>query len=241
MKRKLMMAGTLILLNLTLVVTSCQKDNSTTNITGNEKSSALVLKDTINCNCIVNPSDTVTDAEIEMLNYMREEEKLARDVYTAMYAIYPMPIFNNISKSEQYHMDQVLCLLLYYNLPDPASTEPGVFNNPDLQELYDDLVDQGSQSLIDALTVGATIEDLDISDLDNSIAETSNEAIISIFERLTCGSGNHLRSFSAILTKKGVTYTPQYISQEEYDAIISSPHQYCGGNYSVVNSIDQSE
>ena len=125
-------------------------------------------------------------------------------------------------------MDMVLCLLQYYNLPDPASTEIGVFTNPDLQALYDDLVEQGSVALVDALTVGATIEDVDIYDLEQHTAETSNEAIITIFERLACASGNHMRSFSAWLANKGVTYVPQYISQEEYDEIIGTPHQFCG-------------
>ena len=31
-------------------------------------------------------------------------------------------------------MDRILDLLIAYNLPDPASTERGVFNNPDLQK-----------------------------------------------------------------------------------------------------------
>jgi hypothetical protein len=49
------------------------------------------------------------------------------------------------------------------------------------------------------------------------------------FERLKCGSGHHIRAFSAWLTSQGVTYIPQYISQEEYNFIITSPAQFCGG------------
>lgn len=236
---KLMKVATLIILNMTLIMISCQKEAVMALPTGDMKDYEILSNttDTLNCVCLINPSDTITQAEIDMLVYMREEEKLARDVYRAMYALYPLPVFNNISKSEQFHMDQVLCLLNYYGIADPASPDTGVFNNPDLQALYNTLVAQGSNSLIDALTVGATIEDLDIADLEEHLAETSNPAIILTFERLKCGSGHHIRAFSAWLTAKGVTYVPQYISQEEYDFIISSPAQFCGGIATTTNPV----
>lgn len=228
LKVKFALISTITFLNMALAIASCQKEEASGIVNNNDKATTATVKIDIDCNCIINPSDTISPVETEMLIYMREEEKLARDVYITMYSIYHVPIFNNISKSEQHHMNQVLCLLEYYSIPDPVSADTGIFTNPDMQALYNDLVTQGSISLNDALTVGATIEDLDISDLEEHIAETSNEAIITIFERLACASGNHIRSFSAWLTNRGITYVPQYISQEEYDAIISTPHQFCG-------------
>jgi hypothetical protein len=219
----------IILINFAFIVSSCDKTDAATDIPGDEKTSSSVYIDSINCNCILNPADTIYEHEIAMLEHMREEEKLARDVYLAMYDRYAIPIFKNISKSEQHHMNQVLCLLEYYNLPDPASPDTGIFNDPDLQALYNDLIALGTISLVDGLTVGATIEDLDIFDLEEHIGETSNEAIVRIFSSLSCASGNHLRSFTAWLENKGITYVPQYISQEDYDGIISLPHQFCGG------------
>lgn len=230
MKRTGKLSGiiTIILINLALIVSSCEKADEVSTLTGDEKVTAS-MNTLSDCACLINPADTINENEVAMLEYMREEEKLARDVYLALYDLYNIPIFKNISKSETWHMKQVLCLLEYYNIPDPASPDTGVFNDPDLQALYDALIEQGSASLVDALTVGATIEDLDIFDLEDNMAGTSNEAILTTFERLSCGSGNHLRSFSAWLTNKGVTYVPQYISQDDYDAIISLPHQFCGG------------
>jgi hypothetical protein len=220
---------TIFLVNFALIVSSCEKNESESVIPADAKSSTTSTLDSVNCNCIVNPADTIYEHEIAMLEHMREEEKLARDVYLAMFDLYSIPIFKNISKSEQHHMDQVLCLLDYYNIPDPASPDTGIFNDADLQALYNDLIALGSTGLVEALTVGATIEDVDIYDLEENIGQTSNEAIIYIFERLSCASGNHMRSFSAWLSSKGVTYVPQFISQEEYDNIVSLPHQYCGG------------
>ena len=226
---KIFLVGTALFLNLTLNV-RCQKEEAATLPADDEKVATATNIASTNCSCVINPSDTITQAEIDMLNYMREEEKLARDVYLAMYEQYTIPIFRNISKSEQHHMNQVLCLLQHYNLPDPASPDTGVFNNSELQDLYDNLIEQGSVSLVEGLTVGATIEDNDIFDLETDMTNTANPAILNIFGKLSCASGNHIRSFSAWLENKGVTYVPQYISQEEYDAIIALPHQYCGGS-----------
>jgi hypothetical protein len=227
-KLKISWIVSIILINISSILISCDKTATVDIVDVDIKNSTSTSLDTLNCNCIINPSDTITEIEITMLEHMREEEKLARDVYLAMHEIYGIPIFKNISKSEQHHMNQVLCLIQHYNLPDPASPDTGIFNDPDMQALYNDLVTQGSVSLLDALTVGATIEDLDIFDLEEYIGETSNEAIIHIFSRLSCASGNHLRSFTAWLDNKGITYVPQYISQEQYDGIINLPHQFCG-------------
>lgn len=210
------------------LMTSCQQEQALTP-EGDLKSNASTLNNNdLDCSCIVNPSPEINQQEIDMLLYMREEEKLARDVYTAFSLQYPLPVFTNISKSEQWHMDRVLCLLNHYEIADPASAETGVFTNPDLQTLYNNLTEQGSVSLAAALTAGATIEDLDIADLEDRLALTENEAIITIFQHLRCGSTNHMRAFNALLSKNGVVYTPQFISQEEFDAIIESPHQRCG-------------
>ncbi len=209
-------------------LTSCQKLEATDLPGDTNKNAANTFSDTLNCYCIVNPSDSITDQEIGMLNFMREEEKLARDVYLAMYDLYPVPVFRNISKSEQHHMNQVLCLLQHYGLPDPASPDTGIFNNPDLQQLYDDLIIQGSASLVGALTVGAIIEDKDIFDLEADMQLTSNPAILNTFSKLSCASGNHIRAFSSWLENKGVAYSAQYLSQDDYGAIIALPHQFCG-------------
>ena len=154
---------------------------------------------------------------------MREEEKLARDVYLYLYDVWGTNIFTNISDAEQTHMDAVLRLIQKYDLADPAqSTLPGIFTDPMLQGLYDSLTAQGSASLIDAYLVGATIEDLDIYDLQRLLLLIDNEDITVVFDNLEKGSRNHMRAFSARLADLNVVYTPVYISEEEYAAIINS-------------------
>ncbi|MGC9235574.1 MAG: DUF2202 domain-containing protein [Thiomonas sp.] len=169
------------------------------------------------------PASTLSTEEASALVFMREEEKLARDVYQLLYTQWGQKVFSNIAASEQQHMDAVALLLTRYGLPDPAAgTAVGVFHDAHVQELFNTLMAQGQTSLIGALSVGATIEDLDIADLQQRIAATDNADIALVFGELMKGSRNHLRAFISQLTKQGVTYTPQYITQAEFDAIVNS-------------------
>jgi hypothetical protein len=170
------------------------------------------------------PAEPLTLKEEESLLFMREEEKLARDVYLYLYDIWGDTIFLNISDSEQQHTDAVKRLIEKYDLPDPAADNAvGEFENLNLIDLYDLLTAQGTASLIDALIVGAQIEDLDINDLNSQLLSIDNTDIIQVYESLLKGSRNHLRAFTGRLTDLGFDYVPLYISQEDYDAIVSSP------------------
>ena len=170
------------------------------------------------------PDAPLTLQEEESLLFMREEEKLARDVYLYLFGIWGEQIFLNISDSEQKHTDAVLGLIEKYDLPDPATGKvEGEFEDLNLQGLYDLLTAQGAASLIDALIVGAQIEDLDINDLNSQLRFIDNEDIILVYESLLKGSRNHLRAFTSRLANLGFDYVPVYISQEDYDAIVSSP------------------
>lgn len=138
----------------------------------------------------------LTANEIAGLQYMREEEKLAHDVYAAMYAKYNLPIFNNISRSEAQHTSAVKNLLDRYGIPDPAAGKAaGEFTNPELQALYDQLMAQGNLSVNDALKVGVVIEQTDIQDLQTRLAATTQWDVQRVYSNLLRGSQNHLRAF----------------------------------------------
>lgn len=168
---------------------------------------------------------TATAADATGLAYMREEEKLAHDVYVTLFNQWQLPIFQTIANSEQTHTDAVLILLKRYGLPDPAAGKGvGLFTDATLQSLYDQLVAQGRQSLTAALTVGATIEDLDIVDLQTRITQTNQRDIRQVYTNLLRGSGNHLRAFTKLLAQQGgVTYQPQYLDQAAYAEIVAAP------------------
>ena len=168
----------------------------------------------------------LTDEEIRGLIQMREEEKLARDVYDAMFEKWGLNIFTNISGSEQTHTDTIKYLLDIYEVSDPVTNdERGVFTSSVYQELYTNLVTQGETSLVDALIVGATIEDLDIYDLQELLKETTNVDIISAYENLAKGSRNHMRAFDRLIERNGGVYEAQYLSQEEIDEILDATQE----------------
>lgn len=141
------------------------------------------------------------EAEVEDLMLMREEEKLARDVYSALFERWGLPVFSNIARSEQQHMDALAFLFETYGLTDPVMAERGQFSSSELQALHDDLLARGSLSLAEALKVGAAVEELDIKDLQKALERTEEADIVRVYQNLLRGSENHLRAFNRQLAR----------------------------------------
>ncbi len=168
-------------------------------------------------------------AEKEALAYMREEEKLAHDVYVVMSGKWGAPLFWHLSMCEQMHTSAAKNLLDHYGLADPASSSLGVFANPALQSLYDDLLPRGSQSLAGALSVGAAIEEIDYRDLEKRLAQAQHGDIQRVFGMLMNGTRHHLRLFvSNLNAQTGQVYQPRYLSQETYQSLTISGMGTCG-------------
>ncbi len=164
---------------------------------------------------------TLTPEEIDGILWMREEEKLARDVYLTLYEMWGLQVFKNIAASEQRHMNAMLRLIEAYGLEDPAQDQVGVFTNPELQELYNQLIEMGSRSVVDAILVGALIEETDIVDIQKWINVTDNPDVVQTYQNLMNGSANHLRAFSSQYERiTGEQYQPQILSAETYLQLI---------------------
>lgn len=164
------------------------------------------------------------------LIFMREEERLARDVYLAMDDRWQQLPFENIAWSEQKHMDTVKVAMDRYDLEDPSDpNNSGFFNDPNLQQLYTDLIARGDASYLEALKVGALIEEVDIEDLENAILTTDNLDLQTMYGNLLRGSRNHLRAFVAEIERQGDVYEAQHLDPAVVDAIVDSPMER-GGN-----------
>jgi hypothetical protein len=170
-------------------------------------------------------SDALTSDDKVGLILMREEEKLAGDVYASLYAKWDHPVFSHIMQSERRHEGMVKDLLIKFHVEDSFIAEEGQFSSSELSALYHNLVTKGLKSLKDAFEVGAMIEDLDISDLDRLSNSTQNTDIKEVYTLLNEGSQNHLRAFAKQLDRMGVVYTPQYISPERWESILSADSQ----------------
>ncbi len=200
-------------------LSSCEKDNDSIN-------ENLVETDVVTATINSFPKETLNADEIASIIWMREEEKLAYDVYVTLNGLWSTNIYANISSSEQRHTGAVLTLLNKYDLTDPVGNNAvGVFTDTTLQNLYTQLVAQGSASALDGYTVGATIEDLDISDLNTWLTKVDNQDITYVYENLNRGSRNHMRAFYGRILSAGGSYSAQYISQTDLDAIINSPKE----------------
>ncbi len=159
---------------------------------------------------------------------MREEEKLARDVYITLNQIWGIPIFANIVATEQQHMDAVRFLIWRYDLVDPVlDDEPiGEFQNEEFEFLYGMFVMLGATSREHALFVGSFIEDLDIVDLREALGESSAPDVKAVFHNLQKGSRNHLRGFFWNLQDRGVLYYPYFLDYPSFMEIVKTPWEF---------------
>ncbi|MET0065001.1 MAG: DUF2202 domain-containing protein [Candidatus Thiodiazotropha sp.] len=180
------------------------------------------------------------------LVFMREEEKLARDVYTTLGMMYPdSSVFGRIDDSEQRHTDAVREMLANYGVADPSTNDnTGVFTGEEygayFQDKYDALINQAASGELSALYVGALIEELDMLDIrrcpevilsqDNDIDRedqcgldyTDEPDIQRLYESLLEGSENHLRGYvAAIETIIGEgAYVPQLLDAVTFEVIV---------------------
>jgi len=163
------------------------------------------------------------------LLHMREEEKVARDVYFVLGVQWNAGVFN-ITNAEQAHMDAMKNMLDRFGLVDPITDNTvGVFPTQTFADLYAYLLDLGSDSVVDAYKVGALIEELDLVDLRIAVLEVQDPVLRNAYEELMRGTRNHLRAFARKIYAAGETYEAQYLTQEEFDAIANSDNEP-GGN-----------
>lgn len=165
----------------------------------------------------------LSTAETDAILYTREEEKMARDAFRDFDQQYAPEAFTKIAASEQTHMDAVGMLIDKYDLTDPVTSDAtGAFTNADVLALYEAFVAQGDASLEDALAAGAAIQELSIEDLDEALGIVDNRDMECVFLNLQKGSRNHLRSLVRLLDNRDVDYTPVYLTQAAFDAIVGS-------------------
>jgi hypothetical protein len=181
------------------------------------------------------------------LIFMREEEKLARDVYQTLGTLYPdSVIFGKIDDSEQTHMNAVKTMLEKYGVDDPNTNDNvGAYTGEEygwyFTEKYHLLVERASISELEALYVGAFIEELDMMDINqcpqvivetdngiNDVSEcgktyTDNADIVRLYTALLSGSDSHLQGYVKNIEKyigEG-NYQAQVLTQEQVDAILN--------------------
>ena len=158
---------------------------------------ALVVIASFGMAPMANAAVRPTTAQKLQLQYLVEEEKLARDVYLYFAANVTSMKFASIARAEQTHMNLIAGILKTYNFFNPTLTRAqGVFRDTTLQALYTSLIAKGSTDVWAAYQVGIDIENLDISDLQNMLDDSMPADMKYALDRLLNGSINHLAAFS---------------------------------------------
>lgn len=163
--------------------------------------------DTVTSRTTTAPAEIVTYASTyesaDLLARLIEEEKVAHDLYLAFEEQYGARVFSNIKRSEVTHQDHVLAVMEATGVEDPRLPEPGQFRDAELQDLYDDLLAQGSVNLPAAYQAGVDFETQDIAGLETELekAPESDTALTTLLQMLFDGSRNHLTAFQRQLSR----------------------------------------
>jgi hypothetical protein len=222
-----------LILGLTATTMGYTAEPATTAAPGSSPSPSSCTPDTIVFNF---PSQDLSQAEKDGILLLLGQEKLLRDMYTKLYEKWQLPEFQNIPSGEDRHAKGVKALLKKYQLTDPnADKAVGVFAEAKLTQQYQDLVTKGSVSLIEALTVLASLEEQDAVALEKAITGTDNFDVQFVYKQLAKGSRNHLRDLVNLLQGKGVTYKPVSYSAADFQKVLdSSKEKYLYDDPAVV-------
>jgi len=150
--------------------------------------------------CVIDETAVLSKSEISSLLFMIEEEKMAQDVYDTLYKQTGLAIFDKISNAETKHMDTLLHSAERLDIDTSfLSNETGVFENLEIEDLYNSLLTQAAVSTEAALGVGYLIEQTDIEDLQNTIEDNSVAILGVVYNHLLDGSENHLAAFESYM------------------------------------------
>ncbi|MCB0645205.1 MAG: DUF2202 domain-containing protein [Saprospiraceae bacterium] len=177
-----------------------------------------------------NSTSGISLDEQKTLVQIFEQEKMARDVYTQIGEKFGIKILKNAAIGKQKQMSQILDLLALNQANIAFDDAQGVFRNAELTEHYNAFLAEGLGSLNNAFRVGAKMEDYNIYQIDKVLSSTTNDKLVLLFSKLSCSSGNELKTQVNMLVGNGEMFMPDYISVKLYRSIMHDNHEYCGNN-----------
>jgi hypothetical protein len=168
------------------------------------------------------PQEDISVIEETGLLKAWQDQKLSRDLYQSFNEAWSSPIYANMLNDAQHHMDFVHILLGKFGIPVPQDFA-GIFPDQETQNLFDLMLNAENGSAVEALRMGAATEDMIIDELQTLLPQTDNFEIQIIYQNLLKSARNHLRLFVNELSQAGINYDPQYISGDDFIAIIAAP------------------
>jgi len=150
-----------------------------------------------------NPTTLLTEEQKNMLFFIYEGEKVARDVYITLGKIHKNEnTFALMQFSEQRHIDCARDLCDTYGVETSQVNEDNVgkFESLALQTLYDACAEKGEKSLHDALEVGEFIETGEIEDLEHASVGMPRD-VVNVYDNIKKRNLRHLDTFQAALSR----------------------------------------
>lgn len=204
------------------------QDDSTLSILKVEEDGTSMMT-RANITPVMEATSPLTADETEFLYAIREDEKIAHDVYAAFSALYPAAkTISKIMTAESSHISAAEAVLDYYEIEYPPLSDTGIFEDADRQALYNDLITKGT-TLIKAYGTMALMEEETVYAYKSIQNQLTNSNLSLLLSQLIKASSNHLRATVRQVVKLGGSYSPAYLSDEEYQTIINMAFE--NGNF----------
>lgn len=150
-----------------------------------------------------NPTTILSEDQKDMLLFIYEGEKVARDVYITLGEVHKdEDTFALMQFSEQRHMNctRDLCDTYGVEISQVNEENVGKFESLVLQTLYDACTEKGEKSLHDALEVGEYIENVEIEDLEQATVGMPSD-VVNVYENIKKRNLRHMDTFQAALAR----------------------------------------
>lgn len=170
------------------------------------------------------PFERISDQEAKGIRFVREEEKVAVDFYTAMNALFSSADLKKVAQSEQTHFIASGFSIDKYNLTDPTEgMTAGMFASQSLQAHYNQSIAEGSPSLMAAYITGAKLQESNLITIQNQLDRVANNRDLrNIYDALHIATRNHLRIMIKGVNANGGSYSPLFIDAEVFQDIVGS-------------------
>ena len=150
-----------------------------------------------------NPTTILSEDQKDMLFFIYEREKVARDLYITLGRIYKHDnTFALMQFEEERHIRCARDLCVMYGIETSEADEEtvGKFQSLVLQTLYDASIEKAERSFYDALEVAEFIETTDIEDLEHASVGMPKD-VVHVYEKLKKRNQRHLSAFQAALSR----------------------------------------
>ncbi|UPT78558.1 DUF2202 domain-containing protein [Sulfurovum sp. XGS-02] len=146
-------------------------------------------------------TSVLTEEQKDMLFFIYQEEKVARDVYITLGKMYKNEnTFRSMQITEQRHLECAKELCDIYGVDTSSMDESviGAFESPLLKMLYDAYIEKGKSSLRDALEMAEFIGASDTEMIEHASIGMPND-VVSVYEKLKKGNMNRPDTYEAVI------------------------------------------